>query len=429
MSSLRRTILIRVTSLLAAVGLMAAATCFFLVTYEMNKFLDAQLQEIAVNVGPGKRVIMNPLFEAEDEDQLMIHVWDRSGNLVHRVGPAPDIPWLPQPGLSDATVDGQKWRVYRLSHAEHDVQVAQSWSARQEIALHAATGAALPLLLAIPLGWLVIGWSINRTLRGLHRLSADIGQRSVDAEEPLRPVGVPAEIAPLIQAIDELVKRHRQALEGQRRFVADAAHELRTPLAALQIQAENLMSADLPPQTKELVDELEGGVRRTSYLASQLLELARTEGAKPGQRQNFDLVAVLKTLLADFHPLAQSKDIQLSLTADRPVIIESDQYAFHKLIGILLDNAIRYTASGGSVEIRLLENGTRVAVEVVDEGSGIPENAMPFIYDRFFRAASSTIEGTGLGLAIAKSTADRHELRLTHRNRKDTNGVIACVVF
>lgn len=429
MSSLRRMITTRAMLLLAAIGLLATATSFGLVAYEMNKFLDAQLQEIAVNVGPGDRKDAGPLLESEDEDQLVVRIWDRSGALVHRAGPEIDIPWQPVPGLSDVTAGGQDWRVYRWSHAKHDVQIAQTWSARHEIALHAATGAALPLLLAIPLVWAVLGWSIKRTMSGLQRLSAEIGQRSVDAQEPLRPVGVPEEVAPLIVAIDKLVDRHRSALEAQRRFVADAAHELRTPLAALQIQAENLSAAELPGQTRELADELRDGVRRASHLASQLLEMARTEGAAVHKRDDVDLVALATSSLADFYPLADARDIQLAMTAEAPCTIQGDRHSIGKLIAILLDNAIRYSASGGSVEIRLVNESDSCALEIVDDGPGIPEDAMPFIYDRFFRAAPQGVEGTGLGLAIARSTADRHGLELTHHNRSDATGIVARLRF
>lgn len=434
MSSLRKTIITRTTLLLAVVGLLATATSFGLVAYEMNKFLDAQLQEIAVNVGPGDRNDAGPLFESEDEDQLVVRIWDRSGKLVHQAGPAINIPWQQISGLSDVTVAGQDWRVYRWSHAQHDIQIAQAWSARHEIALHAATGAALPLLLAIPLVWAILGWSINRTMAGLQRLSTEIGQRSVDAQEPLRPVGVPAEVAPLIVAIDKLVDRHRSALEAQRRFVADAAHELRTPLAALQIQAENLIAAELPGQTRELADELRDGVRRASHLASQLLEMARTEGASVRKRDDIDLAALAASLLADFYPLAEARNIQLAMSAETPRTIRGDRDAVGKLIAILLDNAIRYSASHGAVELRIIDDGSTsdiktCALEIIDEGPGIPEDAMPFIYDRFFRAAPQGVEGTGLGLAIAKSTAHRLGFRLTHQNRTGPTGIIARIQF
>jgi two-component system, OmpR family, sensor kinase len=429
MNSLRRTITIRAMAMLAAVGIVAAASTFALVSYEMNKFLDAQLQEIAVNVGPGDRNDAGPLLDSEDEDLLVVRIWDRSGELVHRSGPAIDIPWEAKPGLSDVTADGQDWRLYRWSHAQHDIQIAQSWSARREIALHAATGAALPLLLAVPFASLVMGWSISRTMRGLLRLSADIGRRSVDAREPLRTVGVPEEVAPLITAIDKLVARHQEALEAQRRFVADAAHELRTPLAALQIQTENLISADLPHQTRELAEELRGGVRRASHLASQLLEMARTEGPSLRCRQKVDLQALATSLLSDFYPLADERNIQLAMTVDGPCSVEGDPETMRKLLSILLDNAITYSKPDGSVELRIGKTDGGHAIEVIDGGPGIAEEAMPFIYDRFFRAAPPEIEGTGLGLAIAKSTAEREGLHLSHRNRHDGSGLIAVVAF
>jgi two-component system OmpR family sensor kinase len=232
----------------------------------------------------------------------------------------------------------------------------------------------------------------------------------------------------LIRAIDRLVTRHQEALEAQRRFVADAAHELRTPLAALQIQTENLISEHLPDQTRELADELRGGIRRASHLASQLLEMARTEGASLRQRQRFDLQALAASLLADNYPLAEGRHIQLAMSANGPSSVEGDPGAVHKLLAILLENAIIYSKPDGLVELRIVQNEF-CTIEVIDEGPGVAEDIIPFIYDRFFRAAPPEIEGTGLGLAIAKATAEREGLRLSHRNRSDRSGLIATITF
>jgi two-component system OmpR family sensor kinase len=430
MNSLHRAIITPVTALLAIFYVAATAASFGFVTYEANKFLDAQLQEVAIHIAPDGDTSKESLLETEDEDQLLVRVWDHSGSIVYRGGPPIEISWTSQPGLSDVFAGGQTWRVYRWSTADHNIQIAQTWSARREIAAFAATGAALPLLLTVPLAWLLIRWSIDRTLRGFHRLSSDIGQRSLDAREPLRPVGVPIEIAPLITAIDELVERYRHALETQRRFVADAAHELRTPLAALQIQAENLIASDLSERSRELANELGDGVRRSSYLASQLLEMARTEGLSVLDRSTIDLPALISSVLADFVTLADAKGVQLEMAVVDPASVDDDEVAIQKLLSILVDNAIRYSPRDRMVTVRLsLTDTCRPKIEVMDDGRGIPEASMPFIYDRFFRAAPQEIEGTGLGLAIAKAIADRRGIRLCHHSRTDRSGTIATIIF
>lgn len=429
MNSLRTTIVARVVWLVAGVGLAAAAMSFTLTALEIDKFLDAQLQQVAINTAPGEQDATSPLTKTEEEDHLIVQVRDRLGNVIHRSGPLIDIRWQLLPGFFNVSENGLDWRVYRSSNARQDVQIAQRWSARREIAVRAATGAAIPFLLAIPVAWLIIGWSITRTLEGLQQLSSDVAQRSVDAVEPLRPVGIPLEVAPLMAALDKLIERHRQAVETQRRFVADAAHELRTPLAALQVQTENLLADEVLGTSRELVDELGSGVRRASRLTNQLLEMARTEGAETPMRQNVDLVALTTSVLADFLPLADAKLIELTMHADRALSVKGDPDALRRLLSILLENALRYSASGGLIEVNLAAADETAKLEIVDNGPGIAREALPFIYDRFFRAAPQEIEGTGLGLAIAKKTADRNGLRLSHRNRTGTSGTIATIEF
>ena len=430
MNSLRRAIITPITALLAISLVAATAASFGFVTYEANKFLDAQLQEVAIHIVPDGSTSNDSLFETEDEDQLVVRVWDRSGSVIYRGGPPIEMPWASRAGLSDVIADGQTWRVYRWSTAEHNIQIAQTWSARREIAAFAATGAALPLLLTVPLAWLLIRWSIDRTLRGFHHMSSDIGQRSLEAREPLRPVGVPVEITPLITAIDELVERYRQALETQRRFVADAAHELRTPLAALQIQAENLLASNLDERSRELVSELGDGVRRSSYLASQLLEMARTEESSALNRQTINLPELISSVLAGFVILADAKGIQLERDIVDPASVDCDKAAIQKLLSILVDNAIRYSSRDGLVTVRLsITEDHLPRIDVLDCGRGIPDDAILFIYDRFFRAAPQEVEGTGLGLAIARAIANRNGIWMCHRNRTDKTGAIATITW
>jgi signal transduction histidine kinase len=157
--------------------------------------------------------------------------------------------------------------------------------------------------------------------------------------------------------------------------------------------------------------------------------MARTEGASLRHRQKVDLQALAMSLLADFYPLAEERNIQLAMTTTGSFSIDGDPEAIRRILAILLDNAITYSKSGCSVELRVVEADGACAIEVVDEGPGIAKDAMPLIYDRFFRAASPEIEGTGLGLAIARSTAEREGIALAHRNRSDRSGLIATVAF
>lgn len=429
MTSLRKTTISRVTILLTVLSLAAAMTAYLLVKVEVNKFLDAQLREIALNAGSGLQRDAEPQIEIEDEDQLVVQIWDNSGQLVSHSGPPVQIPEQRKPGYFDVTVGNDDWRVYRSSDTNRVVQISQRWSAREEVATHAATGAALPLVAAIPLAWLLIGWSINGVLRGLGNLSADIGRRSADAKDALSVSGVPVEIAPLVSAMDSLITRHQQALEAQRRFVSDAAHELRTPLAALQIQAENLQACDLADPVREIALELGDGTRRAAYLVNQLLSMARAESSGESESETVSLSALIRTVIADVVSVAEAKGVLLSVDIedDIPIIVRVRDMKM--LLSNLLDNAVRYTGFGGLISIRESADGSSVTIEIVDSGCGIPESAMPFIFDRFFRAAPPDIEGTGLGLAIAKATADRNGLQLSLRNRETVTGVIASVVF
>jgi two-component system OmpR family sensor kinase len=429
MTSLRKRIIRPVILLIAAVGFGAAATSFVLVMFEIDKFLDTQLQETAINFGTGTGDSLDLSQGTEDEDRLIVRVWDQGGTLVRSAGPPADLRRPTQSGFSDIDLGGERWRIYRLRNGQQDVAVAQSGSARREIAARAAMGAAFPLVLVIPLAWLLIGWSVNKTLQGLQSLSQDLGRRSVDARGALALEDAPEEIASLVVAIEGLLARQSSALESQRRFVADAAHELRTPLAALQIQTDNLMAAALHETTRELVDELGSGVRRVSRLADQLLELARIEGASVRVREEVELLAVITTTLPTYISLAETKDIELAIDAERSLKVENDPNAIQKLIGVLLENAIRYSPQGSLIEIVLDTVEDYPRINVVDEGPGISTDALPFIYDRFFRAEPSGSDGNGLGLAIARTAAERNGIRLSHQNRTDRSGIIAILEF
>jgi two-component system OmpR family sensor kinase len=365
-------------------------------------------------------------MEHEIEDEVVVQIWNASGEAILRASPI-NIPRQPKLGLADVEFAGMSWRVYTSSDGVHVVQVAQRWTAREELATNAALGAALPILAAVPIAWVVITWAINRLLHRLGGFAKGLAQRSVDAKDPIALKNVPPEIAPLNFALNELIGRHQRAVDRQRRFVSDAAHELRTPLAALQIQVDNLKTHATGTQ-REAIDELNGGVRRASALVEQLLRMARLDDAASSRRRtDIDLRDLVAAAVADHVAIAMKKDVDLGLSDDGTCGVRLSDPDVGVLLSNLVDNAVRYTPRGGTVDVVLKREGANALVEVVDSGCGIPAAALPRIFDRFFRAAPADIEGTGLGLAIAKAIADRNGFRLTIANRQDAQGVIARV--
>jgi two-component system OmpR family sensor kinase len=241
---------------------------------------------------------------------------------------------------------------------------------------------------------------------------------------------VPQEMTPLVTSFNSLLKRLRDAFATQRRFVQDAAHELRTPIAAIGLQLENLRGDLAPgPAAAQRFAQLESGVRRAQRLVDQLLRLSRQEAAGADGPGMVDLQSQLRESISTLIALADQRHIDLGLVspeqAAQPMTLRCVPGDLRSLLDNLIENALRYTPEGGVVDVRLLEERGRLAVEVVDTGPGIPQEMLPRVFDRFFRVPGNGANGSGLGLSIARSAAERCGLSLTLRNREDRSGLIA----
>jgi two-component system OmpR family sensor kinase len=291
------------------------------------------------------------------------------------------------------------------------VQVAQPTRVRREAAAAAALRTVIPFLALLPVLGGLIWWTVGLGLAPLDRIAREVKSRSSTRLEPLPLQGVPAEARPLIEALNDLLHRRNAALAAQRAFIADAAHEMRTPLTALNLQANLIERAASDAARVFALADLKRGLARASHVVQQLLTLAREEpdDGTPPALGRVDLVRLAGCAAADYALLAESRGIDLGLgegVASAPV--NGDAEALRTLLANLVENAIRYTPGPGRVDIAvsLVEGQARLSVS--DSGPGIPVDERERVFDRFYRRAEATEPGSGLGLAIVRTIAARH---------------------
>jgi two-component system OmpR family sensor kinase len=265
----------------------------------------------------------------------------------------------------------------------------------------------LPIAALIPCLLLIAAFVVAGSLRPMVRLAGDLDLRSADDMTPLPLADTPSELHPFIASINGLLERMKLMMDQQRRFVADAAHELRTPITALSLQAENLDPADLPEQARERLGALKQGMRRTKHLLEQLLALARHEAGPSGEATVVPLDQTVKDLVADLVPDAARKGIDLGFQLIEPLATKGEPVMVATMIRNLLDNAVRFTPQGGRVDIGVYREGNEAVVQIEDTGPGIPSGDIDRIFEPFFRGSRPAEDGTGLGLSIVKRIVDR----------------------
>jgi two-component system, OmpR family, sensor kinase len=286
--------------------------------------------------------------------------------------------------------------------------VAQPTAVRDETARDVALRTLLPIATLIPCLMLVTALVIAHSLRPMVRLAEDLDSRRADDMTPLSLSGMPSEVHPFISSINGLLARMRLLMDQQRRFVADAAHELRTPITALSLQAENLDSVALPTAARERVAALKQGMQRTKHLLEQLLALARHE-AIPSDAVEMPIAAidgVAKEVVADLLPEALDRGIDLGFALVEPLTVRGEPVMLAAIIRNLLDNALRFTPRGGTIDIGIYREDDAAILQVEDTGAGIASTDMDQIFEPFFRGPRPEGDGTGLGLSIVKRIVD-----------------------
>ena len=408
-SSLARQLARTLTLTILCAGLVAAAGSFFLAYFEATEFQDDMLKQIArldtqgttTHPAPGPRGPgENGVALSDQESRILVLRLPRDAR--------PD--WLAADlagGFHTVSGGPLRFRVFiQDTPAAGRIVVAQTTDARDEIAIDSALRTLIPLLLVLPLlAWLLAG-VVRRELAPVTRLSRSLDEQSADRLDPIAEDELPDEIAPFVFAINRLLQRVNLLIGQQRRFIADAAHELRSPLTAISLQAQNLGHAGSLESARERLVPLQQGIERARQLTEQLLSLAGTQ-AGANAESTIDVSATARGLIADNWPLAEARNIDLGLEEATPVFVQGAPETFRLILKNGLDNAMKYSPVGGEVTVRLRKDGDTAVIEIADNGPGISAPERDRAFDPFYRIVGATGNGSGLGLAIAREAANR----------------------
>jgi len=472
--SIRQRLLITLLSIIALVGIVTLARSYLDARHEVQELFDAQLaqsarvlqslvfHEIAEgDLGPEseddlerpRRRQLRKRLEREEsrldehhghgyELKVAFQVWRADGQLLMHSMSTPEQPLAPEVfdrtnyrgGFADATIDGDHWRVFSLWDADHRflIQVGERHDVRDELTTKISRRLVTPSVISLPILGLLIWFGIGGGLAPLRKVAAEVTRRAPTYLEPVDVGPVPREVRPLVDNLNDLFARLASAFDRERRFTADAAHELRTPLSALKTQAQVALRASDDAERRAALEQLLAGVDRASHLIDQLLTLARLEpGAHPIQRQSLQLRPILVDVLSQLGGKAVAKDLNLELTGEADPTVAGEPVSLSMLVRNLVDNAIRYTPSGGMVTVAIDEDAKSGVVEltVTDTGPGIEPALRERVFDPFYRGLGSGTPGCGLGLAIVRQIAELHDARVELDDNPAGSGLRVRVIF
>jgi len=431
MRSIRTRLLLALLALVAAVTVAAGVLTYRRVLAETSDLLDYQLRQMALSLESqiplASRLTVTPPQNGAD---FIVEIWDLLGGVEYPSRPG--LPTINRPllGYADLQLQGRPWRVYGLQTLAGVIEVAQPLDVRDALARAAALRVVWPMLVLLPLLAAAMAAVVGRSLAPLRRLAVEVQRRDAHSLTPLSVGGpLPEEISPLVEQLNALLRRVDEAFATQRSFIADAAHELRSPLTAVRLQLQLLDRAPDEAAREQARAALGAAVERAVHLISQLLTLARNEpqDARARELVPLPLAEPAAEAVAETHALAMSRGIELSLEgtalpgaprapgapgaaaarAASAAIVRGDREALRILVRNLADNAVRYTPVGGRVEVRIGVDGGAV-LQVDDSGPGIPPAERERAFDRFHRRAAAPEDGCGLGLAIVQAIAQRH---------------------
>ncbi len=421
-NSLQIQLICGLSTAIGVVAIAAGMVSYVASFHEANEMHDALLRQVAA-LANHQSILVSDLNNATiDANELELEnriILQSLTNPTTNVSTLPLAPTLPD-GLQTIRFEKKSYRVFIKTRPDGErIAISQDVDIRDEIARDSAMRSVLPFLTLIPILIWVIVKIVRQMLKPIAELASEIDARRYQELHPLSVPSLSVEISPFVTAINRLLDRVNQASTAQRRFLADAAHELRSPLTALSLQAERLGAAEMSLQAKERLKTLRQGIVRARHLLEQLLSLARAQGNTPAPTSKVSVQAIYCRVLEDLMPLAEAKGIDIGVANSFDVTLLIQELDLVMIIKNLLDNAIRYTPYGGRVDLFLTETAQHVVITVEDNGVGIPMLERDRVLDPFYRLLGVDQTGSGLGLSIVKTVVGRlnGRIELAHSNQ------------
>lgn len=436
--SLKQRLLLLTLATVVVIWTGAAAFIYYDARHEFDEILDAHLAQSAT------LLVVQPshdLDEVETEHAPLLHkysrrvafqVWEAGRVLRLHSANAPAQPLANrEQGFSDNVIDGIHWRVFSTwdDSGKNLIHVAELTEVRDELARGVAVNLLKPLLISLPLLAFLLWVAVARGLNPLVKLTGEVEQREPDNLAPLDVETAPSEVMPLIERLNRLFSRIAASLQKERRFTADAAHELRTPVAGIKAQAQVARASSNEAERNHALDNAILGCDRAAHLIEQLLTLARIDTLGDDATEACHLRAIAAEVIASVAPAALNQNVRLELTEGDEAVVRGNPVLLRILLRNLIDNAVRHTLPGTSVWIDVSHAQNEVSLSVNDNGPGIPEAELARVTERFYRPVGTLGSGSGLGLSIVKRIAEIHNASLRIAPQNDNKGLGVTVIF
>jgi two-component system OmpR family sensor kinase len=409
-ASLEFRLVLRLGLLILGGACIGAALSFGEAYSEAHEIQDGLLEQVGAMFdrqhlpAPGAG-FMRLSRDADEEAVVLVQVL---GTGAPTTQGAPRFPPGLRDGLQNVELNGERYRVYvRTLTTGERIAVAQETALRDESARAGALRTLAPILILIPVLLLAVADVVRKSFRPLWRSAEEVDRRRETDLHPLAHQSLPSEVRPFVLAINRLLDRVEQARQAERRFVADAAHELRSPVTALGLQAEALAKVDVPAEARTRLATLRSGIERSRNLLEQMLALARAQSAPAGGGGTASVRRVFRNVIQDLLPLAEAKGLDLGVTDAADVRLAVGEADLVVVVKNLVENSIRYTPAGGRIDLSASCQTGAVELVVEDDGPGIPTSEWDRVFDPFYRVPGSEGLGSGLGLSIVRSTVER----------------------